>query len=554
MTGLYVPLAVRLQTDRSDRHVTRSVRDLEFRSVADGGFASCGIKLDHPLDRQPPEVQQFGRMYVYDRRNGRTVWEGRQEDPGRSVSTAGQVWDLNAVGPAAHLHDRTEPYVLVDIPLQGLLRVDNVTPGARDSVGEDPGGSGEQAIILQFPAGSPVNATSRCTVRYSDIAAAGMKLARVSYSWDAGRTDASFQTEAVARTGSAGAADTARSDNWNTAGGSPAPVVVTDWANGRDTLELAIDCDTAGTPATDDHWSSIRRLVVQAMRYTAAGAEITTGYTSDTILASDVVADMLGRWLTQFDGARASIATTTHPIDQLAYPDGVDAAAVLADLAEIEAGYLFAAWESNPYATSVALAGLKNRVEYKAWPTTVRYDYTVRDGFAGPGSAGEVYNRVGVRHRHPDGTVEIHESTQTVDILDAVGLVRKAFIDIGSDIGSDGNALRVGQQFLADHGTAPNAGRLTVAGPVQDNRTGRRVMPWEVLPGELIRVRGVLPHVNALNPTGRDGTTVFRIVAVTFRASTAVAELELDSDPVSVTRALADLTRDLPTAGRTRRH
>lgn len=552
MSGLHVPLAVRLQTFRTDRHVTRQVRDLEFRSVANGGFASCSIQLDYPLTVDPAEVEQFGRLYVYDRRNGRTVWEGRQEDPGRSVSTQGQVWDLNAVGPSAHLHDRTEPYILVDTPQRDFLRVDNVTPGGRDSITEDPGGSGLQSLVLQFPAGTPVTASSRVTVRYSAIAAAGQKLARVSYSWDAGRSDANYQLEAIARTG-VGASDTARSDNFNTGGGTVNVVVVTNWTNGRDTLELAIDSDTTGTVTTDDHWASVRNLVVRAMLHNAAGTELTSGYTANTILASEVVADLLGRWLTQFDGANAQIATTSYAINRLAYPDGADAAAVLADLLEIEAGYTYAAWESNPYATSVALADLKNRFVFRAWPNTPRYEYTVRDGFSGPGSANQVYNRVGVRHRLPDGTIELNESTQTVASLDDVGLIRKAFIDIGDNTGSDANAVRVGEQFLAEHGVPPNAGRLTVAGSVLDTTWGRRVKPWEIIPGELIRVRGVLPHVNALNPDGRDGITIFRIMAVTFRASTATAELELDSDPLTVTQAIADLTRALPTAGRTRR-
>jgi len=71
--------------------------------------------------------------------------------------------------------------------------------------------------------------------------------------------------------------------------------------------------------------------------------------------------------------------------------------------------------------------------------------------------------------------------------------------------------------------------------------TGRPAMPWEILPGNLIRVRGIQPQLNALNPSTRDGVTVFRIVSNEYRASAAAAELELDSFAPSTARALADL-------------
>jgi len=57
-------------------------------------------------------------------------------------------------------------------------------------------------------------------------------------------------------------------------------------------------------------------------------------------------------------------------------------------------------------------------------------------------------------------------------------------------------------------------------------------------------VRGVLPRVDALNPTARDGVTIFRIWTKEYSASQAAATLELDSSHMSTAQMLADLARN----------
>src|SRR3990172_8327622 len=106
VTVLGVPLAVRLVTARSDLHLSRDVRDLVFRSVAPGGFASAELSLDRPLRLDPTEIAAFGDMYVYDSRSGAVLWQGRLEDPGRGAGADGEGWSLRAAGPAAHARAR----------------------------------------------------------------------------------------------------------------------------------------------------------------------------------------------------------------------------------------------------------------------------------------------------------------------------------------------------------------------------------------------------------------------------------------------------------------
>ncbi|MEU5946319.1 hypothetical protein ABZ793_12245 [Micromonospora sp. NPDC047465] len=531
--SLPIPLTVRLRTARADRHVTADARDLVMRWTDPGGYASCTVPLDRPLTLQPDEVAYYGQVTVYDARDGSVAWDGRMEDPGRSARD-GQVWDLTAVGGQAHTRDRTVPLFYVDDPLPSMDRVGINAPGGTDSRGEDPGGSGDDALILQFPQGQTLATGARVAMRYRALWDAGQKLARFDYSWDAGVTDAGYTIEGLAGTGT-GAAETPRTQTLSTAGGGSSPrTVVTTFANGRDMLYVRLVRTGAGvTVANDNTWVSIRSMRATAMRYLRGGGEQTSGYAS-TVLASEVVADLLGRLLPDFDGTNATIAPTTYPIDQLAYPDGVTAAQVLDDLLALESGFTWRVWERTQ-------AG-GYRFEWVARPSTVRYEADVADGYDSQGSADGLYNAVTVRWRDTAGRVRTTTRTAVVPDLVAADLTRQASIDLGSDVGSLAAAQRAGDQFLAEHQAAPNAGRLRVARPILDLETGRMVQPWEIRPG-LIRVRGILPRADELNATSRDGVTVFRIVSSEFRASDGAATLELDSYANTTPRLLSTLMR-----------
>jgi hypothetical protein len=539
--SLTIPLAVRVKTARADKHITRDLRDLSFRKVAPGGFASATFSLDRPLATQPNEIDYYSTVYVYDTRNGKTVWEGRLEDPGRSAGD-GQVWSVAAVGPSAQAQDRTVPLIYIDQSLsEGWIRADNVTPGATVGVGADIGlgaNSSTQAINIQFPQGLTVVTGSRGVWRYTPIADAGQKLARVDYTWDAGVTTGNYAVEALTRSTDLSAGEVVRSQTFSTTpSGSSPKVVVTDWPNGRSHVEVrALEAGGGGTVVGDTDWVSIRNVFILALRYDKSGAEITTGYSTNSLLASDVVADLLGRLLTGFDGANASVASTSYAITSLTYPGGVTAAQVFDDLMLLEPAYYWAAWESNT-------AGL-NRFEWKAWPTTVRYEADIVDGFDSPGSAANLFNTVRVTYTDAAGKTKNVQRTQAVQALTDAGLTREGFLDLRTTgISTLANAQQAGDQWLAQRATPPNAGTLTIARPILDRTDGKMAMPWEILPGELIRVRGVRPSIDSLNATDRDGVTVFRIVGTDFRASDAAATLELDSYPLTTARALAKLAK-----------
>jgi hypothetical protein len=396
---------------------------------------------------------------------------------------------------------------------------------------------------MQFLRGTVVATTYFGDVIYHAARDAGMLLARVSCDHIEGVTDTNWRIKLLTRQDDGSSPGSVVDHQaWTTGQAIAGKVGDTNFSTTHNTANLRFDRDTAGVTVTDDDsWTTLRNVVVRTQLKDTSGADITSGYTADTVLASDVVKDVLGRLLPKFDGPNAAVATTSYAIEQLAFPAGIDAAGVLDELMRLEPAYLWQAWESNS-------SGL-HRFEWRTWPTSVRYEADVKGGFDSPGSADGLYNAVTVRWTDGLGRSRTAQSVQTVAELVAADLTREAFIDLGDEAGTSSNAFQAGDQFLAEHAAAPNAGTLTIDRPILDHETGRMVQPWEILPGYLVRVRGVLPRVDSLNATARDGVTVFRVVAVEYNASSATARLELDAYPVTVARALAALLRPRRSTG-----
>lgn len=526
---LPIPLTVRLSSARSDRHITADLHDLSFRTVVPGGFASARFTLSRPLTVQPDELAYYGRVYVYDATNGQVVWEGRLEDPGRGVGGIGEIWELAAVGPSAHAQDRTFPYVLVHTHVSDWRKAEYLANDMPTGIVEvtDFGGIG---IACRLPSSSDIPANARAAALYNGILEAGQELALISYNWDTGLTNVNFAQRCTTEDGTV-----VYESDADTAGGGSTRVVGTNWTLGQASPRLAFQWDggASGTGTSNGYWAFFRDVVVAAIRYNKSGTKITSGYTAANALvyADQVVADLLGRILNQYDGANAAVAATTFGMDQIAYDTGTTAAAVLDDMMLIEPTFYWAAWESNT-------AG-KYRFEWREWPTTIAYEATVEDGYSSSGSSEGLYNEVRVSYIAPNSLEVTRTRTQAVAELTAAGLTRSDRIELGKEIGSNVNAVRIGDQFLDDHQVPPNLGRLTVARPIYDHTLGRVVQPWEIRPGKLIRVRGLLASSDALNATSRDGVTVFKLIAVDYDTASAAAILELDSQPLTLAHLLA---------------
>lgn len=544
-----VPLQVRLSTSRGQRDITHLIHDLQFRSVIPGGYASLSIELDNPITFTPDEIAYFGHVYVNDGRSAKRVWEGYLSDPGRGADDRGQVYSLSALGPSEHVHDQSLPLIYVDRSQEHFRRIDNTKPGMETTVGVIPFNEPQVGVVLRSPQGITTTVGDSAGMRYPDVWYSAMKLARVDYDVNSGGPNANWFLKSRYTTDGALSGDIGDSISMTAAGGGASrnAIVSVDFTFGRNTLDLIFIQDTGGTvtAANDLHWAAFINVAIRTVLYDQTGIEITTAPTVSYVFAHEIVADLLGRLLNLYDGANAVLATNTYHIDKLAYPDGVDSGKVLDDLMALEPCY-WAAWESNT-------AG-KHRFEWTVWPTSIRYQASTVDGYSSTASADEVYNQVRIRYVNDQDLANWGLRTLAVPELTAAGRIRMPIIDMGTEVNTLANANQAGDLFLTDHNVPLNAGQLSVSRPIYDRVAQRAVQPYEIKPGFLIRVRGIQARKDTLNATTRNGTTVFRVIGVTYQASTNTAMLELDAFPPSVARALAALQVQVTPTKKKRRH
>lgn len=529
--ALPVPLAVRLLTSRADRLLVDDLRDIQYRSTMPGGFASATITLDRPLIIDPAEIDLYAHLWVYDRSGG-TQWEGRLWEPDRSVSADGQIWKLAAVGPSAHAEDRNEPYVPVDTSIDDFEMFGGSRPTGSVSQATTPD-STEDGVKCQIGSGDATPTNGYVAARSLRVQNAGMKLARVSASVVGGGNAALWRCRGYAYGPNDDPDQLFDLPLSTTASHGNAAVIGEDFADGQYAPYFRIERAGDATPADGNAWALFFRIVIRTALLHEYGAPV-TDYSNDFVYAHEIVADILGRWLPKFSGAKAFIEETSFQIDQLSWPNGVTPAQVLARLMELEPGYTWGAWESEP------TTGL-HRFEWIKWPNTVELEADIDDGFDGPGSAADLRNRVTVVWRDRKKRYRSTSVDNPVPALTAAGLIRQDRLDLGEDSGSSRNAQRAADAFLDEHSVPPNAGTLVVGRAILNIRTGRMLNPWELRPGVLIRVRGIRPYPDSLNAVSRDGWTVFRVVSTDYSSATGLARLELDSFSRSTARAIADL-------------
>ena len=524
---LTIPLTVRV----GNKHITHEVTSLSFREDAIGGIQNITLRLSRPLDRFDTDVAAFAQVYVYDKRTAETIATGRISDTGRGVSPGdGQQWDITCFGAAQHPSDITAPYIVVDTRQDTFARSAYSTHNA--TTGTDERDEDTPSLMLSAEEGKAVSTSWVADMICRTVRAAGMKLGRVRAEWDSGVTSGDFVLQLVTRDGSGGGT-VAATANSNTAGGVMAGKVVTDFSNGHDTVSVRAVRNTSSTTGTEAMWFEFYNVVVRTLLLNADGTEITSGYTTNTVLAHEVVNDLLGRMLPDFDGTLATVDdTAAYTIDQLAYPDGVTPAQVLDDLMILEPAFR---WTVSPDGTVFS---------WEPWPTTVRYEVTLEDGGGFPVSTQDLASSVMVRWKNPNGRVRTTVRTEaTTGMLTAAGLARQVILDAGDETGSLTAATRIGDNYLTDHAVPANAGTLTVSRPILDLLTGRMVEPFEIRAGSLIRVRGVESYPDALNASSSDGQTVFRIWSKTYNSDSHTAQLELDTYSRKTANALIRLLK-----------
>jgi hypothetical protein len=490
MPGLRGALTVRVSDGQTDRLVTPYCRGLKFTKVAPGGHQSLSFGMVLPrytfTDLGPQD-----RAYVYDARTARTIIEGYLENPTPTDGPDGQQYDISAVGGMALANDEARGLIYVDHNLDTWPQDTGSAAAATTENGLDPIFPPNQHVSTVLPGGSVVATGALSQILNTACQRAGMNLGGVQvgarYS---GKVDAGYAEEFVTASG------ILQSRSMTTTPALAAAWVTdTNFPAGTQAIGLRLRRTGAATNVADDTtWTRWVDVSIIGQRMDRNGTLLvgSGGLVSLTqVLASQVVEDLLGRLLTFCDPGTAQIDATTFGITQLAYPDGVKAAGVLNDLVDLwEPGFLWEVLES--------LDSGKHRFSYRAWPTTPRYEVSTTDGWRQTGSDADLCNRILVSWTDPAGSTQVTIVTAASLGLTGIGLpvddlgtrVKDADpISLPDGLGSVATATRIGGQILTDKINPPKAGTVVVRRPIIDMLTGNRVMPWEIEPGYLCRVR-----------------------------------------------------------------
>lgn len=524
-----IPLSLRV----GDRNISRRVDDLTFRKSVHG-TAEIGFQLAEDLATRLPA---FERVYIYDAATADTIAEGRLEDPGRTLDDNGQRWDASAIGEAARASDSSVPLIYIDRDLSRFEReqLERATSASAD-VSDIPSATGTDGLLMQYNPGQPIDGLSTIVMAYRAIERAGMQVGGVEYTAVAGHTNLAYEYRLFGKpTG------LLRQDTWST---TPVDRSATSDLAGATRVELTAPRTGAATNInTDDAWAAFYDVAVKAARYNRDGTIDDTAVYGPgrNVYAHEVVADLLGRLLGSYDGANASIDTSsTYMFDQLAWPDGITPEQVLGTLMETLPDFYYQVGPSDP-------ATGKPSFTWRRWPTSPRYVVSMRDNINLPGADAERYNRVTFRwvdakgrsrtKTYDAGTTIAGTFVPLVAELETAGpggtrLVRSPEIqDLADEEGSAASADKRAAEFLLAHNTPPASGTLTVARPVFDMDRGCYVQPYEIEPGHLVFVPELAETAEDYSTTGRNGRCVFAIVGMTYQASEHQASLELDAAP-----------------------
>lgn len=500
-------LSVHVDDGREKRIVNRFTSGLRFTKVAPGGNQSLSCQMLLPSGTftrlGPNDV-----LTVTDQRTGRTIIDGYIKNPTPVDGPGGQFYDLNALGGMWRASDESRPLVYIDRSSA------NWRPGGANPQGSNAGwdsvpdasiSGGAEALLAQFPSGQVINTGYRVSLWYPFPA--GVEFGHATIGVVSGKNDSDYQDELHYKAGTWGHLLFGGSGGNISTTTTVANPISGDavWATaGLPTMgitDIAVCIARVGGATNvgdNESWTAWPQanLSIHGRLLDRFGARV-LGSGLSYIYAHQVAEDVLGRMLTMCDPATAVIDSTAFQIDQFTYFDGARATDVLSHLLEWEYDFTWEIGERQPN-------GL-HRFAWRAWSTSPRYVVSVADGWVETGADANVCNRVlmtwtdsaGKRQSLAVTTADLlADGTVTAADLDGVGdgltpgQIRDADqVDLPDGKGSAVNAARIGRAVLLDTIKPPRQGTITVRRKITDLLTGSEVMPWELEPGYVCRVR-----------------------------------------------------------------
>lgn len=516
--------------------ITRQVSNLSFKSADPGGFASATLDLSRPITAE--SLDPFTQVQIFDAETGEQVGGGRVLDPGPGVLESGEVWSLSALGEGiAHMEDIEAPYVLIDSSYQPWHQTYSTSKKMTWSQAPQPADGSTDGLLFDIDDGATINATWKTDLRYWPILYAKKLVGGYSYRHVDGRVSSNNRVQDFAST-RFGTFDIPNDTAFSGSVYVDAEVGV-DFAvaDARDNVFIRFTRNSSSLVATVDDWTHVEDIRISAMRLGRDRQPIVgpNAYLNNYIYAQDAVIDVWATLCPRFDVKNARVDSGTYQFDQLAWYNGVKPSGIFDDLMAAEAAFTWGVYEQQDN-------GLW-RAEWVQRPTAVRYELDAYDGFRASDGSADLIDHVVITGQDSAGRPAVTHVYGSQPILTAAGFSRARTVDVGTDWRNTANATAIGQNIIAESILRSTSASVTVARKVLDLYTGRYVKPFHIKPGHLCRVRGVKPTQDTLNPSGSDGSSVFRIVSNSYSTDSASSSLELNSYTITEAKAIADLVR-----------
>jgi hypothetical protein len=487
------------------------------------------MTFDLPKSLLADDLPPYTRVVATDTRTGEVVGEGQLALPGKTVATTGHMWQAATVGPAVLLTTRQAPYIAIDSSLEGwTLRTASPAGGTGES-GTTPADDTKPCLLLQFPQGEPVGPnSSRIAMEYAGLEDSNQLLAGVAVRHIEGITTAGYAVELRASVSTDGTPVTIISRPFSKE--SPAYVSVSiqgilDIAEEYVVPTVRIVREGDATNCKAETWSALQEVVVRAILLDKYGDPKMTGNVGDSMLAGDLITDILNRYAPAIDLEGADIYAGTVGIKQFAFAEPVGARVLFDSLLELETSLNWSVWEKGARGYKFAAAQwMDGRSGTTAAP---RYLFDGTDGLTMDGADVDVVDRISVTYRNERGDRRVvrvgldasqARNYRAIELLD--GQHRDAEpLDLSDEVGTKEAAQAVGEAVLAQHNLPLLAGSVNVTGRVRDLVTDRWVQPWEIRAGETAQVRDLA-----------DGQ-VFRVMGTSFSDASLSATVQLGSAP-----------------------
>lgn len=538
------PHTVRLDGPTGTLMITRRCSDLQFRSDIEGGFAGGSFTLANKITSD--ELSQYEDVLIYDGRNGNQVGGGRILTPGRTADGSGQVAKVTfAPEGRSSLDDVEKGYVVIDGDESNFTVTSRTTRRLDASSAAPPASSSDDTALVLDPTDDKTIAINGELVMTNKLLLrTGQRLGGFAFTHKSGIASTNWRVRGRAYSDDLSGFVTPIDDAWDTSLSSRRKMTVNGDFSNRSVPSVSWKRLVSTSTPDEDTWSSVREPRLRAQLYGQNRAPITTGYTNEFVYIHEVFVDWVAQYCPRLDIENASIAQGTFQFDQLAWPGGVKGSDVMKEMLDIEQGLRWGVYERS------RTTG-RYRTALEVLPTTVRYEMPINDGFDDASPASELCNVVYVHWVSSAGYDQVTRvpSTGTANVPGIpAGVTKSRVVDLGSDIGSTNQAVARGQKELADRAYVPNGGTVTLGGSrrIWDYTLQRDIAPWEIEPGHLCRLRGVVPRPDTLNPAGgRNGSTICRIVSMTWSDSRGAAVLELDSYTLTMRRKIVDIVRQI---------